>query len=599
MPPDTRPPYSGTNRKLVLALDVGTTYSGISYCILDPGQVPEVKGVTKFPAQEHISGASKIPTVLYYNQAGEVCAAGAETMRDGIQDMAEDEGWIKVEWFKLHIRPKSDVSSHVTSNIPPLPPGRTAVSVLADFLKYLYQCGKAFIEETHINGEALWRMLEPTIDYVITHPNGWEGYQQSQIRNAVVLAKMIPDTPNGHARVTFVTEGEASLHFCIESGLMSGNMALKEGEGVIVVDAGGGTIDISSYQVSKQDGSKQTFREVITPACHFFGSVFVSVNARIFLKKLLEDSIYLEDLDHIVDRFDKVTKLRFRVDTQTQYIKFGATRDNDPLAQIRNGQLKLAGTDVAEFFESSIKCILKAVAEINTNLYGIKHVVLVGGFSASDWLYTKVKDALGAKGLAVLRPEYHINKAVSDGAVTFFLGRSVESRIAKFAYGIRCGIAYSEENPEHRARKESRYNAVDGSFKLIHFEVLVPKGTALRESTEISNSDYTYMVKTRGAQQVVRIPIRAYRGINEDPEWEDNDPENYLQLCTIVVDERHLDFLPALSQKTDGSLGLYWSVPLTFIVSFGDTEMRAQVAWLDKGVEKRSPSQIIYDPNDV
>lgn len=33
--------------KLIVAFDIGTTYSGISYCILVPGQAPEIRGVTK------------------------------------------------------------------------------------------------------------------------------------------------------------------------------------------------------------------------------------------------------------------------------------------------------------------------------------------------------------------------------------------------------------------------------------------------------------------------------------------------------------------------------------------------------------------------
>ena len=41
----SRPPYQGPHRKLVLAFDVGTTYSGISYSILDPGEVPQIRGV--------------------------------------------------------------------------------------------------------------------------------------------------------------------------------------------------------------------------------------------------------------------------------------------------------------------------------------------------------------------------------------------------------------------------------------------------------------------------------------------------------------------------------------------------------------------------
>lgn len=43
----TRQPYRGLVRKLVLAFDVGTTYSGVSYAILDPGEVPKTLGVNR------------------------------------------------------------------------------------------------------------------------------------------------------------------------------------------------------------------------------------------------------------------------------------------------------------------------------------------------------------------------------------------------------------------------------------------------------------------------------------------------------------------------------------------------------------------------
>lgn len=44
--PLTPEPYTGET-KLVVAFDVGTTFSGISYCILEEGQVPEINGVTR------------------------------------------------------------------------------------------------------------------------------------------------------------------------------------------------------------------------------------------------------------------------------------------------------------------------------------------------------------------------------------------------------------------------------------------------------------------------------------------------------------------------------------------------------------------------
>lgn len=58
---------------------------------------------------------------------------------------------------------------------------------------------------------------------------------------------------------------------------------------------------------------------------------------------LLANSSFREDLDHIGNCFDKTTKPRFRNAEDPQYIKFGATRDNDPNCGIRFGQLKLAG----------------------------------------------------------------------------------------------------------------------------------------------------------------------------------------------------------------------------------------------------------------
>ena len=60
--------------------------------------------------------------------------------------------------------------------------------------------------------------------YVLTHPNGWGGPQQAQMREAAILAGIVPDTDKGLARITFVTEGEASLLFCLSNGLsISGN----------------------------------------------------------------------------------------------------------------------------------------------------------------------------------------------------------------------------------------------------------------------------------------------------------------------------------------------------------------------------------------
>ena len=183
------------------------------------------------------------------------------------------------------MRPNTTSSSSVAEKIPPLPRNKTVVDLFADFMRYLYDCAKTYIQETHANGADLWASVEHRIEYVLTHPNGWEGGQQANIRTAAIFAGLIPDTDEGRARVQFVTEGEASLHFCIQSGLTTQAMKVnyrqslpeyssllfslppyfisQNGDGVLIVDAGGGTIDISAYAQT----SPTSFEEIASPQC--------------------------------------------------------------------------------------------------------------------------------------------------------------------------------------------------------------------------------------------------------------------------------------------------------------------------------------------
>ena len=253
---DTRKPFSGNSRSLVLAFDVGTTFSGVSYAILEPNEIPKIHGVTRcvllshpwpllthitplssFPGQEHVAGSYKIPTILYYNKNGDMKAAGAEAESNAIIDLAEDDGWTKAELcvlcrssrfkniqycqhrFKLRLRPQTMKLQMNGMRLPPLPKGKTAVQVFGDYLGYLFKCTKNFIIDTHANGLSLWRTVEEDLQFVLSHPNGWEGAQQTKMRRAAVHGGLIPDTDAGKARIRFVTEGEASLHACVLNGL--------------------------------------------------------------------------------------------------------------------------------------------------------------------------------------------------------------------------------------------------------------------------------------------------------------------------------------------------------------------------------------------
>jgi hypothetical protein len=86
-------------------------------------------------------------------------------------------------------------------------------------------------------------------------------------------------------------------------------------------------------------------------------------------------------------------------------------------------------------------------------------VFLVGGFAASDWLFTKLKEDLTTYALVVTRPDSHAyasttfrmsafcgrNKAVADGAASF--------SVSKLAFGIDHIDNYDVTNPKHASRK--------------------------------------------------------------------------------------------------------------------------------------------------
>jgi hypothetical protein len=135
---------------------------------------------------------------------------------------------VPIPRFKLHLRPKGLSQAHISDqDVRPLPASVTPVQVFADFLRYLYSCARRYIETTHASGVELWGSLEDRLEFVLSHPNGWEGQQQNQMRMAAVLAGLIPDSDEGQSRLQLVTEGEASLHFCVRNGLANDAMQVR------------------------------------------------------------------------------------------------------------------------------------------------------------------------------------------------------------------------------------------------------------------------------------------------------------------------------------------------------------------------------------
>lgn len=604
----SRQPYRGLSRKLVIAFDVGTTYSGASYCVLDPGEVPKILRVARYPAQEHLGGDNKIPSILYYDQQHVVRAAGAEALQERVIEQAEDENWVKVEWWKLHLRAKSLPSSHIKDDdIPPLPEGLNAVRVLGDFMKYLFQCTRSYIVESHASGSDMWQSLEDHIEYVLTHPNGWEGRQQQQIRQAAELAGLVPEGPEGQSRLHLLTEGEASLHFCVTTLFASDSFstpiactddceeedATPGYKGVAILDAGGGTVDMSIYSMSL---SPAVSVEEIAPAeCRLQGSVFVTVRAQQFLKSKLANSQFgtAEMIQQMTNIFDKTTKLGFRNAEDPQYIKFGTRRDSDPEYGIRSGQLKLAGEDIAKLFEPSIEAIAEAFKQQQqASDIPISHAFLVGGYASSDFLFLSLQRHPAFSDTILCRPGTQLNKAVADGAVSFYIDHLVKTRVAKVTYGIPVAIRYVSSRLDHIARKKTKILSFSGQWMLPNaFGSILKKGTRVSEEQE-SRLRVCRLGESASGCSHISSTISAYSGNLSDAIWMDEEPDSFTEKCTVYADTSKA--AKTLFPQTAPSGAEFYRIDYDVVLLFGLTELKAQISWMENGVEMRTPASIAY-----
>ena len=115
---------------------------------------------------------------------------------------------LRVDRFKLLFGPKRAAKLCFHS---PLPENKTKEDVLSDYLLYLCECAREFIEETHADDPSLWKSLHGDAHFILSHPTSWGGKQQEMLRGCMAQSGLLSDARS--SRLTFVGEGEANLHY--------------------------------------------------------------------------------------------------------------------------------------------------------------------------------------------------------------------------------------------------------------------------------------------------------------------------------------------------------------------------------------------------
>ncbi|KAG5915102.1 hypothetical protein E4U53_004528 [Claviceps sorghi] len=387
-------------RRIIVSIDFGTTYSGVAWSETSRPDVQHV--ISTWPAPDGPRSSLKVPTELRKLATG---------WQWGFQI---PENAKRHRFFKLKLdepdTPNSDGDT-------PLQLTKIYLSCLHDhFIRILEdKLSSAVVHAT-------------PMDFVVTVPAIWSNTAKQATERAAAMAGFC-----GNRRIHLISEPEAAALYTIKR---LGSSVLKSGHKFVICDAGGGTVDLISYEVSPADG--RAVKEVTEGTGGRCGSAMLNTRFRRFLKQTHGDKYWTnERLVLAMAEFEAQYKKEFskKADPLT-------LRVHQSLGLHRN-RFTISRNDMAtRIFAPITKDIICLVREQMAMVGGnVAAVVLVGGFGQSAFLRAEIQAAL-PRGVPVLQPKNGWI-AVVKGAAMHGLGFyhpslatiRVTSRIARRSYG--------------------------------------------------------------------------------------------------------------------------------------------------------------------
>lgn len=293
--------------------------------------------------------------MLYYDQYQKVVGWGPD-IADALAPTGYPKpGVQKVEWFKLQLMLSGNTYIDPI-NLPPLPPGKSEIDVAADYLFHLRQAMRNQLQKTL--GEVFNRE-ERNIRYYLTVPAIWNDAGKAATRAAAIQAGFLRDENDN--RLTLITEPEAAAMFCSKTGLLN----LKIHDAVLIVDCGGGTVDLIAYEVEEEQPF--SVAECTAGSGDSCGSTALNRNfsnilrAKIRKMKLPDGSktagkVYAKC---IMD-FENRIKADFRNNGQKWAVDVGIEAEF-PEAGIEEGYMTFTNEEILQCFEPVVNRILELV----------------------------------------------------------------------------------------------------------------------------------------------------------------------------------------------------------------------------------------------
>ncbi|ORY18798.1 hypothetical protein BCR34DRAFT_472752 [Clohesyomyces aquaticus] len=454
------------NRKLIIGLDFGTTFSGVAYCETDANgsarDVNQIQLVTNWPGQGQ-SNNEKVPSRISYGAPpkhetkwGNLITPKTKSVH-ALMKLRLDERTKKSKQLQMLL-------AFLTGNIeglslddmdsdgedgPPEYPGKDAVDIVADYLTHIREHVWTNLQSQY--GEALLDSLDKEV--VVTVPAVWSERAKDQTLKAVTRAKF-PAT-----KLMLVTEPEAAAIYALKE-MQEGarRNEIQTGDNFVLCDAGGGTVDLISYNIT-QTSPVFKIEEAAIGSGDKCGATYVDKEFLSWLEKWIGSDAYKlippEKTRHgsqLMNSFEML-KQHFKGDDdgdmEIRLPRECGIEDDEDL-DIDDQVLTLDAAQMRDIFDP---CINRTLELIDGQIASIlragrvkpKMVIVVGGFGRNEYLFKKVTEYCNERGILARQPTFPWS-AVSRGAVCRGLEGPmtglVAVRLARKHYGTPISVPY-------------------------------------------------------------------------------------------------------------------------------------------------------------
>ncbi|XP_033750848.1 heat shock 70 kDa protein 12A-like [Pecten maximus] len=501
---------SATDKPIVAAIDFGTTYSGYAYTFRSEYEksagAREIFSNRWSPSTGSLLSA-KAPTTALFDSEMNFHSFGYEAEEkyaDLIQEKQQRD-WHCFRRFKMKLHNKLKMERNFAIEDED---GRDfpAKKVFAASIKYL----KDKLTDT-LNKQNPMED-DNAIHWVLTIPAIWSESAKQFMREAALEASIPSDC------LTLALEPEAASLFCksLPHGTLRDSKdqlvlgAFQPGSRYMIVDMGGGTVDTTVHEVA-EDGRlvevrqasggpwggtsvDDTFYEFVA---NRFGREFVEqfkrTKASDWMALLMEFETKKRQL-----KYKSENKIGIKIPPRL------IAESNIPVEKLTSyDKLRVENEDFKQFFHPSTEDIIGHVRSVLGEVEGVNAILLVGGYSQSDYVASLMKLAFPDERIVIpLQAEV----AVMHGAVLFgFEPRSVSVRVCRHTYGISCRKVFIEGVHPVEFRK-----VVDGTARCLNiFSPIVTRGErVLLSNTRENKFSSSHQNEARRFKQI-GFPIYA------------------------------------------------------------------------------------------